>query len=108
MHNTGWYDSTLYQKPRSVQPNPNYSMFNDTAIYYLTINTGGVPGKRMIVKNNTNFSSYSPVAYINKVSRQDYTSTYFMGYTDSNELTDPKYLSSEGSFDRVFILIILL
>ena len=102
MHNDGWYDSTVFQKPQ-VQPNPNYSLFNDTAIYYLTISQGP-PGKRMGIKTATNFSSYTPAAYINKISRVDYTSNYFYGYTDANEINDPKYLSSEGWFDPGFNL----
>jgi hypothetical protein len=100
MHNDGWYDSKLYHNPAD-QANPNYSMFNDTAIYYLTYNSS-FSNRRLTIDTSNNFSSYTPAAYINKVSRVDYTSSYFYGYTDGNELTDPEYISSEGWFDAGF------
>jgi len=37
--NDGTFDSNLYADPQRQHPNPYVSMFNDTAIYFLTVNT---------------------------------------------------------------------
>ncbi|NTW31736.1 MAG: hypothetical protein HGB12_03775, partial [Bacteroidetes bacterium] len=102
-HNDGWYDYKLFANP-SDQPNPAYSMFNDTAVYYLTINQNSVSNFRMISENDTLYSSYSATPYFNKVTRTNYTGTYFFGETDGNGVTDPEYVPSEGWFDAGFNL----
>ena len=103
MHNDGWYDKYLYNHPTD-QPNTNYSMFNDTAIYYLTINPSYLADTsgRMISETDTTYSHYSLSPYFNKNSRADYTGTYFYGATDINEMTDPEYTNAEGWFDAGF------
>ncbi len=105
MHNDGWYDVNLYNNPAD-QPNPNYSMFNDTATYYLTINPISLSSHRMILENDINFSSYNVATYFNKVSRDDYTGNYFYGKTDTdgNGITESEYVNSEGWFDGGFSL----
>ncbi len=100
MHNDGWYDSALYAN-HADQPNPNYSMFNDTAIYYLSIsNAVNDTARRMTVE--TDVGIYTSLPYFNKVSRVDYTDYYSGGTTDYNEVTDPEYIPSEGWFDAWF------
>jgi hypothetical protein len=100
MHNDGWYDTTLYAN-HADQPNPNYSMFNDTAIYYLTIsNAVNDTAYRMTIE--TDVGSYTALPYFNKVSRIDYTDYYSTGNTDYNDVTDPEYVASEGWFDAWF------
>ncbi|HRS53274.1 MAG TPA: C25 family cysteine peptidase [Bacteroidales bacterium] len=103
--NDGWLDTYLYDKPEN-QGNPNYSLFTDTASYYLTFNNNWVisPSKRVIIENDYNFSSYSPASYIYKTSRVDYTSKYFLGETNSYGATDPDYTVGEGWFDDGFSL----
>lgn len=97
MHNDGWYDSLLYANPAD-HPNPNYSMFNDTAIYYLTYSTAINDSVRRMTLE-TDVGSYTALPYFYKVSRVDYTSYYSTGSTDYNEVTDPEYIASEGWFD---------
>ncbi|MCB0819901.1 MAG: hypothetical protein KDC13_04710, partial [Bacteroidetes bacterium] len=36
--NDGWFDASLYSTPESEQSNPYYSLFTDTASYYITWN----------------------------------------------------------------------
>ncbi len=101
MKNDGWYDSYLYDTP-SDHPNPNYSMFNDTAIYYLTINPNALSTYRMLPENDTTYSSYTVAPFFYRNSRVDYTNQYFFGATDSYDITDPEYVKSEGWFDNGF------
>src|SRR6185436_12311513 len=55
--NDGKFDTQLYQDP-SWQPNPNYSLFTDTSIYFLTYDVTRL-GLRFIETNDTNFPNYS-------------------------------------------------
>jgi hypothetical protein len=108
MHNDGWYDKNLFENPAD-QPNPNYSMFNDTATYYLTINPSylaGTIGRMTALPAPTpsEILTYYPATFFNKVSRVDYTSTYYFGETYNDGITDPEYVKSEGWFDGGFTL----
>ncbi|MFH0866294.1 MAG: C25 family cysteine peptidase [Bacteroidota bacterium] len=104
MHNDGWYDSALYAN-HADQPNTNYSMFNDTAIYYLSIsiaaNDTAYPKYRMTSETSTG-GSYPSLIYFNKVSRADFVSFYSAGKTYGDGVTDPEYVPSEGWFDAWF------
>src|SRR5690606_10390759 len=84
----------LYENP-SDQLNPDYSLFSDTAVYFLTAAVlPGTPVKRMILENDVNFSAYTPLDYITKVSRKNYTGEYLKG--DSQGDIDPSYSGPEG------------
>ncbi|MCF8299373.1 MAG: hypothetical protein K9J13_17625, partial [Saprospiraceae bacterium] len=98
--NDGWMDTQLFKSPED-QANPNYSLFNDTAAYYLTWNNS-TANRRMTPENDVNFSAYTAQPYFYKISRQDYTSTYFKGETNSHQVTDPQYTKAEGWFDAAF------
>ncbi len=98
--NDGWLDAQLYDAPSS-QVNTNYSLFTDTATYYLTWNSS-INNKRMLIENDVNFSGYTPLSYFFKISRQDYTNRYFYGKTNNYGVTDPEYTSGEGWFDNGF------
>ncbi len=92
--NDGWADKPLYENP-SDQLNPDYSLFSDTAVYFLTAAVlPGTPVKRMILENDVNFSAYTPLDYITKVSRKNYTGEYLKG--DSQGDIDPSYSGPEG------------
>ncbi|MFH1320028.1 MAG: C25 family cysteine peptidase [Bacteroidota bacterium] len=100
--NDGWLDTALYND-HSWQANHNYSLFNDTAVYYLTwINSNSL--MRMIPETAINFGNYNAASYFIKEARQDYTSTYYGGYFDSNGIYDPEYTEAEGWFDGVIDL----
>lgn len=99
-HNTGWYDTALYAN-HADQPNPNYSFFNDTSIYYLSYSSlVSDPVYRMTSESDV--GSYPALNYFNKVSRVDYVDYYSTGTTDQNDVTDPEYIPSEGWFDAWF------
>jgi hypothetical protein len=102
--NDGSLDVPLYNDPLS-QANPNYSLINDTASYYLTWVTNISPPfntKRLQVVNDTGFQNYTPAAYFLKNVRKDYYSAYYGGSTLNNEDFDMEITATEGWFDSEF------
>ncbi|MEI7597097.1 MAG: C25 family cysteine peptidase [Bacteroidota bacterium] len=106
--NTGYIDSAVYDTPSS-QANPNYSLFNDTAAYFLTWNSssplpnGNSGNFRFQPENDINFTLYSPSLYFIRKIRQDYISRYYYGETNPiTDATDPEYTAGEGWFDDLF------
>lgn len=101
--NDGTLDTALYVNTAFV-PNPYYSLINDTAVYYLTWNSS-TTNNRMLVENDTSFSTYSPSNYFFKEEIKFFNNDYFAGETDAVGGTDPRYTKSEGWFDaNVFYL----
>jgi hypothetical protein len=92
--NDGWFDTRLYSDSL-YQPNPYYSLFNDTASYYLTFNNL-TNNKRMTVENGTNFSTYSEVPYFFKTSEINFNSNYYLGVLDSYGVGQSEYSEGEG------------
>jgi hypothetical protein len=92
--NNGWFDTRLYSDSL-YQPNPYYSLFNDTASYYLTFNNL-TNNKRMAVENGTNFSTYTEVPYFLKTSEINFNSNYYLGYLDGYEIGQSEYSEGEG------------
>ncbi|MFI5149366.1 MAG: C25 family cysteine peptidase [Bacteroidia bacterium] len=96
--NDGAADSTLYPLPTSVfpsrLPNPYVSLFNDTAVYYLTWNTS-LNNHRMVNSSDTTFSTHTPNAFMYKQDVYAFRGDYFQGTTDYNNITDPEYLPME-------------
>ena len=98
--NDGWFDEQLYIIPGS-QANKNYSLFNDTATYFLTWNNL-ISNHRIIVNEATqDFSPYANQPFFYNIVRQDYISTYAYGKTNSLGATDAEYSQGEGWFDAV-------
>ncbi|WP_460670643.1 putative type IX secretion system sortase PorU2 [Larkinella ripae] len=60
--NDGLQDTLLY-RPMNAQPHPYYSMYSDTAAYFLTWHTDGKPGKRMVTVQETNTTGLQPELY---------------------------------------------
>ena len=58
--NDGAADAELYGS--NTQLNPYFSMYNDTAVYFLTWNSS-VTHRRLTNPNDTTFSAYSPSPY---------------------------------------------
>lgn len=100
--NDGSLDTELYNHPSS-QANNAYSLFNDSSVYFVTWNSS-ISNRRMTPENDVNFSAYLPVPYVFVISRQNYTSKYFAGETNTSGMTDPMYTSGEGWFDNEFNL----
>ncbi len=98
--NDGWFDKYLYKNPED-QPNCNYSLFTDTATYYITWNNL-LDNKRFNVETDTNFAGYTASAYFWHYSRHDYTNRYFAGETNNYGVTSPEYTRVQGWFDNYF------
>ncbi len=92
--NDGWFDTRLYADSMN-QPNPYYSLFNDTASYYLTYNSL-TNNKRMAVENGTNFSTYSEVPYFIRKLEINYNSEYYLGVLDDYAISRSEYIEGEG------------
>lgn len=101
--NDGKLDSSLYFNTTFI-PNPYYSLINDTAVYFLTINTSSSSNNRMQVQNDTAFNSYNSTDYFFREEIVENHNGYFEGETDPVGGTDARYTRAEGWFDGTSIL----
>jgi hypothetical protein len=97
--NDAWLDSLVYDNPQHV-PNPEYSLFNDTIHYFLTI--GNAPGLRTFVSDFSDFENYTPRDYCLFSSRAEFHNEYLIGRQDFNGISLPSYNEAEGWFDTKF------
>ncbi len=89
------YKGDLYNKPVR-QPNPYYSLFNDTSAYFLTWNNS-TSNKRIVLVYDTVFSSFpAPANYFMKEDVVEYHSTYYYGRSTSTNINFPEYHEVEG------------
>lgn len=100
--NDGWLDTVLY-KGRQNQPNPYYSLFNDTLTYFLTWNSQ-TNNLRYIESNAIDFSNYFKADFIWKEVVESYNSFYYDGEILAGGGTDPEYTPSEGWMDAALSL----
>ncbi len=61
--NDAWLDTLLYRNGLADMPDTYYSLYNDTAYYYLTWNSGQ-PSRRMQQVTDTNYSAHTALPYI--------------------------------------------
>ncbi len=54
--NDGWLDTLLYVSPE-LMPHPHYSLYSDTATYFLTWRTDGEPGRRIAQVSSNSVSA---------------------------------------------------
>jgi Peptidase family C25/CARDB len=92
--NDGAKDSALYRGTNNPL-NPYYSIYNDTAVYFLTWNSL-TTNRRLTNPNDTNFSAYTPAPYFLNEEINYGTYGYIPGIEDPNGMSDPDFLSSEG------------
>jgi hypothetical protein len=97
--NDGYFDAPVY-KGSNIQPNPYYSLINDTALYYITWNTS-LSNKRISYETDNNFASYTASPFFFREIVQSYTSTYYRGEPIIAQETDADFTSSQGFFDAV-------
>ncbi len=95
-HNDGKKDSVLYTNG-NILLNPYYSLYSDTAIYFLTWNTSNT-NHRFTVSNDTTFSSYVPAPYFTDKETNVGQDNYFSGVQNALGITDPAFISSEGFY----------
>jgi hypothetical protein len=100
--NDGWLDTALYEG-RLNQPNPYFSLINDTLNYFLTWNTSG-NNARFQEENAIDFGNYLKAPYILNEILQVYNSNYYDGKILSSQATNPEYTSAEGWMDSPLTL----
>jgi len=93
--NDGEYDRKLYTNA-SDQPNPHFSIYNDTASYFLTYSPFSTNNRRMPVLNDNNFGAYTPETYFISENVKVYGSEYNVGWRDGNEIADNSFTEGEG------------
>lgn len=98
--NDGITDTALYGSLGNT-PNPYLSLFNDTAVYFLTWNNL-TTNRRLVPDNDTNFSAYTPAPYFMTEERFTSQWDYYQGETDLTDISDPDYIPTEGIFDQAF------
>lgn len=98
--NDGWNESQFYGGT-NYQPNPYYSLINDTINYFITWNSS-TNNNRLILETDTNFSSYTAIPSFDKENIQFYNTKYFDGETNSVGGTSFGYVQTEGWFDDEF------
>jgi hypothetical protein len=97
--NDAWLDSLVYDDPSHLA-NPGYSLFNDTAWYFIT--AGTTPGLRMGFSNANNFEDFSPLPFCTFRSELEFHTEYLVGSQDANGISLPIYETAEGWFDTRF------
>ena len=95
--NDGWLDTVLY-KSSALQPNPYYSLLNDTIAYYLTWNSS-LNNLRFREENNINFSNYFAAPYVWKEQVESFETNYYDGEILQGGGNDVEYVQSEGWMD---------
>ena len=98
--NDSWLDSLTYTNPNFVC-NPEYSLFNDTIHYFLTLSetTGAL---RCSNFSASNFGDYDPIPFCYFKSAVDFHSNYQLGKQDVNGISLPTYDEAEGWFAPPF------
>lgn len=76
--NDGWLDSLLYDAPNEIG-NPDYSLYNDTLLYFLTYNNA--PGLRYEVEQDFNFTGYTASNFILQELKQSFDNAYHVGFS---------------------------
>jgi hypothetical protein len=92
--NDGSLDTPLYDTPND-QPNPFYSLYNDTLSYFLTWNTTG-NNLRFEENDLSDLDSYTPREFIWKRLRRVYSNGYYQGQLDAIGISVPYYTKGEG------------
>lgn len=91
--NTGWLDSTVYYNYKPM--NDNYSLYNDTAAYFLTFPTA-TACEQYSSPQKTDFQNYTALSYCLKTVRQNFNATY------KTSESSPYILDGEGWGDAFF------
>jgi hypothetical protein len=83
-----------------AQTNPHFSLFTDTAYYFLTWN-GSTANKRMVQQTNTNFTGFTPSDFCWKEVIASYNAVYFQGEIIGG-INYNEYTSGKGWYDNFF------
>ncbi|MBB6002783.1 C25 family cysteine peptidase [Arcicella rosea] len=77
-NNDGSLDSLLYQ-PRNAQPHLNYSLFTDTASYFVTYRIDNQKNKRIFIQEKNPFKNLKPEEFHLEEDLQIFTSSFSEG-----------------------------
>ncbi len=100
--NDGWFDTLAYDSAAHVT-NPFYSLFTDTAFYFLTWNNS-FSNLRMgiTLSDTTNASTTLPEPFYMQERLHYFASNYYQGESDVAKVTDPEYTDGEGWMSASF------
>lgn len=98
--NKGWADTVLYGSLANT-PNPYYSLFTDTAYYFLTWDNL-TNHLRVSTENDVNFAGYTPAAYVLKEVVYFLPQQFYPGETNPYGGTDIEVVPTEGFFSYPF------
>ncbi|MCH2198176.1 MAG: C25 family cysteine peptidase [Flavobacteriales bacterium] len=98
--NDGWLDQWAYDQPQN-QVNSNYSLFNDTANYFLTWAPGPSLRTQDYIPSGT-LDNYNEAPWVSSRSRLDFNLEYLLGVQDNNGISLPFYEQAEGWYDTRF------
>lgn len=99
--NDGWLDSLMYDSA-SHQTNPFYSLFTDTAFYFLTWNSSFINLRMQVSNSDLDTSSYFAEPYFMRERLTYFIGNYYQGESDISKVTDPEYTSGEGWMSESF------
>lgn len=97
--NDGWLDSLVYDNPDHLA-NPAYSLFNDTAWYFITTST--TPGMRITQALPGDYTQYPELTFGTYRAVKEFHAEYLIGNQDANGISLPYYEEAEGWFDNRF------
>lgn len=96
-HNDGWFDHELFSDSTHAL-NPHYSMFSDTAFYFLTWNNL-ISNVRMVSEVDLDFNAYNTSPYFWNEVKLIGKNSYNHGQTTSAGYAVPEYSNGEGWYD---------
>jgi hypothetical protein len=100
LSNDGWLDAEVYNLPEN-QNNPHYSLFNDTATYFVTFNQS-INNQRTDILDFNNFDDYVAEDWFWYNSIGSFHNQYLIGKQDQYGIALPWYEHGEGWFDFRF------
>ncbi|MBI1267491.1 MAG: hypothetical protein GC193_08690 [Cryomorphaceae bacterium] len=101
LKNDGWLDAQIYTDP-TKQANAAYSLFNDTAQYFITFTPNSQGARTQVYTTSTDLAQLSPSPYVNFTLRENYNAEYQLGKQDVNGISLPWYEEGEGWSDTRF------
>lgn len=101
VRNNGSFDSLLYLHPGD-QGNTAKSFFSDTSTYFVTVNTNGLPHRRMVFENKTDYSNYTPETFFTRTVNYTSAASYVKGFQDTYSLSLSAYTLGEGFTSPTF------
>ncbi len=100
--NDGWLDSTVYDNPAN-HTNPYFSLFTDTAYYFLTWNSS-FNNLRMqnLSADTVGIANFIAEPFFMQERVQFFKDKYYQGESDVALITDPEYTKGEGWMSSFF------